>query len=155
MKRVLLTGMSGTGKSAVILALAARGHKAVDLDEPGWSETRSDGEWVWREDRVRTLLSADDAEVLFIGGCASNQVKFYRQFDEIILLSAPRDVLIERLATRTNSSFGKSPGELAQVLDDLEHTEPKLRQVASNEVDTTAPLDDVVAAILRLVGLEP
>ena len=33
MKRVLLTGMSGTGKSTVINELAARGYKAVDIDD--------------------------------------------------------------------------------------------------------------------------
>ncbi len=32
MKRVLLTGMSGVGKSTVIGALAVRGFKAVDED---------------------------------------------------------------------------------------------------------------------------
>jgi dephospho-CoA kinase len=49
MTRVLLTGMSGTGKSAVIVELAKRGYRAVDLDSLSWSETASDGEWVWRE----------------------------------------------------------------------------------------------------------
>ena len=38
MKRVLLTGMSGTGKSTVINELAARGYKAVDTDDHGLSE---------------------------------------------------------------------------------------------------------------------
>ncbi len=37
MKRVLLTGMSGTGKTSVIRALAARGFRAVDTDD-GWCE---------------------------------------------------------------------------------------------------------------------
>ncbi len=36
--RVLITGMSGTGKSAVIQALAERGYRSVDADEAGWSE---------------------------------------------------------------------------------------------------------------------
>ena len=153
MKRVLLTGMSGTGKSAVVLELAARGYKAVDLDEPEWSEAAPDGEWVWREERVRHLLSTEDADVLFVAGCASNQVKFYHQFDEIILLSAPAEVIMARLATRTNNPFGKRPDELAQVLSDLEETEPKLRRVAGHEVDTSAPLEEVVAAILRIVQL--
>jgi dephospho-CoA kinase len=32
-KRVLLTGMSATGKSAVVRKLAARGYKAIDTDD--------------------------------------------------------------------------------------------------------------------------
>jgi dephospho-CoA kinase len=32
MKRVLITGMSGTGKSAVARELAASGHEAIELD---------------------------------------------------------------------------------------------------------------------------
>ncbi|MBK8904932.1 MAG: hypothetical protein IPM53_27380 [Anaerolineaceae bacterium] len=38
MKRVLLTDMSGTGKSTLVETLKARGCTAVDLDQPGWSE---------------------------------------------------------------------------------------------------------------------
>ena len=38
MKRVLLTGMSGTGKSTLTSKLAARGYKAIDADADEWSE---------------------------------------------------------------------------------------------------------------------
>ena len=38
MKRVLITGMSGTGKSVVIQELIGRGYRAYDLDTPEWSE---------------------------------------------------------------------------------------------------------------------
>ena len=38
MKRILLTGMSGTGKSAIISELAARGYKAIDADCDEYSE---------------------------------------------------------------------------------------------------------------------
>ena len=38
MKRILVTGMSGTGKSTVIGELAARGYKAVDADCDEFSE---------------------------------------------------------------------------------------------------------------------
>ncbi|MCP1847255.1 serine kinase of HPr protein (carbohydrate metabolism regulator) [Bradyrhizobium sp. USDA 4541] len=34
MKLVLITGMSGTGKSSAIEELVARGHRAYDLDTP-------------------------------------------------------------------------------------------------------------------------
>ncbi len=150
-KRVLLTGMSGTGKSTVIAVLAARGFKAVDLDAPGWSEYGPNGDWVWCEDRIEDLLSVEDGDILFVSGCAENQVRFHSQFDQIILLSAPADVLVERLTTRTNNSYGKDPDELADVLGYLETVEPRLRRVAGHEVDASAPLDEVVATVLRLV----
>jgi len=152
LKRILLTGMSGTGKSTVIGALAARGYRAVDMDEPGYSEYGPDGDWVWREDRMQELLlSLEAGDVLFVSGCAENQVKFYPQFDEIILLSAPAAVLVERLTTRTNNPYGKHPDELAATLHYLETVEPRLRRGAGHEIDTTAPLDQVVATVLRIL----
>jgi shikimate kinase len=162
-KRVFLTGMSGTGKSAVIAELAARGYKAIDTDYDGWSELvdvpasvgptgLGEGkDWLWREDRVARLLATDDADVLFISGGASNQGKFYAQFDHIVLLSAPTAVMKERLANRTNNPYGKDPDELARALALKETIEPVLRRIADVEIDTSVPLDQVVDRILRVV----
>ena len=151
MKRVLLTGMSGTGKSSVIGALAARGYKAVDTDD-GWCETLPDGRQRWREEAVEQLLAIEDADVLFVAGCEENQVRFHPRFDVIILLSAPAEILAERLASRTSNSYGKTPGELRRVFDDLQVVEPLLRNAADYEISTTMPLNDVVTAVLRLIG---
>jgi dephospho-CoA kinase len=160
MKRVLVTGMSGTGKSTTITALTSRGYKAVDADEPGWSESIqavaepavawSDAreDWVWREDRMEALLSDEDADVLFVSGCATNQTKFYPRFDHIVLLTAPVPVMLERLRTRTSNDYGKSPVELAQVVNDTAVVEPLLRRQASLEVDTSVPVETVVETIL-------
>ncbi len=151
MKRVLLTGMSGTGKSTVIRALAVRGYKAVDTDD-GWCQPLPDGRQQWREDAIAKLLATEDTGVLFVAGCEENQVRFHPQFDIIILLSAPPETLIDRLAARTSNTYGKAPGELSRVLADLRDVEPLLRRVADYEVRTTMPLDDVVTTILRLAG---
>lgn len=160
MKRVLLTGMSATGKSAVIRELASRGFKAVDLDEPGCSESvhvpgepgisaaAPGDDWQWREDRVRELLSTEDVEILFVGGCATNQGVFYPQFDQIILLSAPLPLMLDRLATRATNAYGKDPGELARVLEFTQTIEPLLRRNATLEIDTRTPLEEVVEIIL-------
>ena len=150
MKRVLLTGMSGTGKSSVVRALAARGYKAVDTDD-GWSEPLPDGRQQWREDAIDRLLDTEDADVLFVAGCEENQARFHPRFDHIVLLSAPVETLLERVATRTGNPYGKSPDELSRILDDLENVEPLLRRVADHEIRTTAPLDEIVEDVLRLV----
>src|SRR5690349_8590117 len=89
-KRVLLTGMSGTGKSSVVRELAARGFKAVDTDD-GWSEPLPDGRQRWREDAIEALLATEDTNVLFVAGCEENQAGFHAQFDQIVLLSAPME----------------------------------------------------------------
>lgn len=68
MKRILLTGISGTGKSSVIRALADLGYKAIDTDD-GWSEQLPDGRQRWREDAFTALLATEDADVLFLAGC--------------------------------------------------------------------------------------
>ena len=149
-KRVLLTGMSGTGKSSVVRELAARGFKAVNTDD-GWSEPLPDGRQRWREDAIQALLATEDADVLFVAGCEENQAQFHAQFDQIILLSAPLEVLVGRLATRTSNPYGKAPEELSRVVDDLQTVEPLLRRVADHEVRTTIPLNKVVTTILCLV----
>ena len=102
MKRVLLTGMSGTGKSSVVRELVAHGYKAVDTDD-GWCELLPDGRQQWREDAIDKLLDTEDADVLFVAGCEENQVGFHPRFDRIILLSAPIETVLERLATRTTN----------------------------------------------------
>jgi dephospho-CoA kinase len=159
--------MSGTGKSTVIDELSARGYKAVDLDSDEWSEwveveftddpsspespVRPGQDWVWREVRVRELLSAEDANVLLVSGCAENMSKFYEHFDHIILLTAPADVIVKRLAARTSNSYGKRPEEVARVLGLVQNIEPKLRMVAGHVIDTAVPVNQVLAKVLKLV----
>lgn len=96
MTRVLVTGMSGTGKSTVLVELARRGHRVVDTDYSGWSEDvplldGSGTEQLWREDRMSALLAEDIAGCLFVAGCTANQGKFYDRFEAVVLLSLPID----------------------------------------------------------------
>jgi len=168
MKRILVTGMSGTGKSSVIAEVAARGYKAVDADSAEyseWVEVSGDTsvlgspewgakDWVWREDRVQDLLSTENADLLFVSGCAANMGKFLPQFDHVVLLSAPAEVIVERLTTRTTNTYGKRPEEVARTLELIETIEPRLRRVAGHEIDASAPLAEVVATVLRIAALE-
>lgn len=149
--RILLTGMSAVGKSTVVQQLCALGHAAVDTDDGYTTESIGQpGEVLWLEDRVRALLDGPE-ELLFVAGCASNQVGFHDDFDHIVLLSAPAEVIRQRLATREHNPFGKTPEQEAQVMADLAEVEPLLRRVADVEIVTSGSPEQTLAEVLALV----
>jgi predicted ATPase len=84
MSKVLVTGMSGTGKSSVLAELGRRGYRVVDTDDPGWckwvesSDEDGGGEWLWVEERMAGLLDSDDGRTVFVQGCVRNQGKVLR-----------------------------------------------------------------------------
>jgi shikimate kinase len=141
-KKILITGMSGTGKSTVLLELAQRRHRTVDTDSDNWSEWLED-DWVWREDRIAELLTNHSDGVLFVSGCKSNQGKFYKQFDAVVLLSAPAEVILARITSRETNNYGKSQHERALILEHLQTVEPLLRATCTAEIDATKPLSEV------------
>lgn len=143
--------MSGTGKSTALAELGRRGSRVVDTDSPIWSEWAED-EWLWREDRIADLLAAEDERPLFVSGCMSNQVKFYDRFDAVVLLSAPAEVILDRIERRTTNDYGKTGAERALVLHHLETVEPRLRATSTHEVDASRPLEEVVDALIEIAG---
>ncbi|RDI48430.1 AAA family ATPase [Nocardia mexicana] len=148
---VLVTGMSGVGKSSLLRELARRGHRTVDTDYGDYFET-VDGERLWRTDRIDALLtSAPESGSLFVQGTTRNQTLFYPRFEHIVLLSAPAEILIERLAARTDNPYGKDSAELAETLENLETVEPLLREDATLEVVTTVPVARVADIVLTHV----
>lgn len=148
---VLVTGMSGTGKSSALAELARRGHRVVDTDHDGWTD-EAGPERVWREGRIGALLDGHGDGALFIAGCVPNQGTFYPRFDAIVLLSAPLDVILERVADRDTNDYGKADGERDAIARDLAAIEPLLRAGATAEIDTRAPLGEVVDALERIAG---
>ena len=160
MSRILVTGISGTGKSAALAELARRGYRVVDTDQPGWREYRPyafpdelhRGEWLWVEERMTELLDSDAGRSLFVEGCVRNQSKFYDRFDAVVLLSAPADVILDRVATRTMNDYGKTALERAMILDDLAKVEPLLRASCTDELDAGRALDDVVADLIEIAS---
>ena len=155
---VLVTGMSGTGKSTALLELARRGHRVVDTDDDGWNEDLpladgSGSERLWREDRIDALLTEHSDGALFVSGCVSNQGTFYPRFDAIVLLSAPAEVILERVASRETNDYGKTDAERDLILHHLATVEPLLRAGATAEIDTRRPVDEVADELESIAGV--
>ena len=148
---MLVTGMSGTGKSSVLGELERRGHRVVDTDEGDWID-RSGPEPLWREDRIAALLDEHGEGTLFVAGCVANQGRFYPRFEAVVLLSAPRQVILGRVSGRDSNDFGKTDEERAKIVSDLEEFEPLLRTGATIEIDTQSPLSEVADELERLAA---
>ena len=154
MPKILVTGMSGTGKSTVLQVLALRGHRVVDTDTDEWShwvkEPDGSPDWIWREEAIGRLLAGHEGGQLFVAGCKTNQGRFYPQFEHIVLLSAPADILLARIAARDSNPYGKQPEERARVLQYLAEIEPRLRATATIEIDASAPVSRVAGQLEAL-----
>jgi dephospho-CoA kinase len=151
MRRILVTGMSGTGKSTALTELAKRGFQVVETDVGAWSEwSETDGGYVWREDLVEELLSRDARATLYVSGTVSNQGRFYPRFDAVVLLSAPVDVLLRRIETRTTNDYGKAAEERALIVHHVAEVEPLLRATCTHEIDAAQPLGAVVSQLVAI-----
>ena len=151
---VLVTGMSGSGKSTVLAELKRRGHRVIDTDDPGWIvETHAVGgpEPVWDLEQIKTLIDDHCMGWLFIAGCVANQGAVYGRCDAVVLLSAPVDVILDRVADRANP-FGSTAEDRTKIATDLAAFEPLLRAGADREIVTTAPVPEVVATLEQVAS---
>jgi len=80
----------------------------------------------------------------------SNQGKFYDRFDAVVLLSAPAEVILGRVAERTTNDYGKGPGERELILSHLDRVEPLLRATSTHELDASRPLEEIVEALVAI-----
>lgn len=147
MARILITGMSGTGKSTVLAELARRGHLTVDTDYEGWTD--SDG-GPWKEERMTRLLATHEDVV--VSGTAENQGVFRDRFAQVVLLSAPIDVLLDRVTRRANNPYGKTPAQQEEIRRYTIEVEPLLRRSATLELDARRPVADLADEIEALVN---
>ncbi|MFE6735531.1 AAA family ATPase [Microbacterium sp. NPDC057650] len=144
MARILVTGMSGTGKSTLLAELARRGHHTVDTDYEGW--TTADG--LWDEERMHALLQ--DHDDLIVQGTVENQGRFYDRFAHVVLLSAPIDVLLERVSRRANNPYGHSAEDQDEIRRNARDVEPLLRRGATIELDARRTIPDLADELEQL-----
>lgn len=145
MAKILVTGMSGAGKSTVLTELGRRGHRTLDTDYGPW--TLPNG--TWDEQRMSKLLT--DNHRLIISGTVENQGDFYPHFDHIVLLSAPLSVLLQRVRNRNNNNYGKTPEQQSQIAAYKQNIEPLLRDGATLELDSRQPVEALANCIEKLL----
>jgi hypothetical protein len=85
-----------------------------------------------------------------VSGTVSNQGRFYPYFVAIVLLSAPAELLLGRVESRTTNDYGKTAHERSLILGHLKEVEPLLRATCTHEIDAAQPVDSVVAELIAI-----
>ena len=160
--KIYITGVSGTGKTCIAGALAARGVNAVDTDElshwedkrtgertglePGGSEEWYDSHaWVCDVSQLEKILSKAEHAVAI--GHASNQDEYLGLFDKKFILACSSETVTARIMQRTNNDFGKHPSDLKRVLSWQKELEAEMVGKGALLLDAERPLEEVVNEI--------
>ena len=89
-----------------------------------------------------TPLLASTASIV-VSGAVENQGRFYDRFEHVVLLSAPVDVLLQRVSSRTTNPYGTSPADQEEIRRYVTEVEPLLRRGADIELDGRRPLAEL------------
>jgi adenylate kinase family enzyme len=169
---VLVTGVSGSGKSALARRLTAMGRDAISMDADdqltGWNDTATgqrvarpdvpDAEWLaeheWRWDPGRLDAIIADArgrnvDVLFLCGLAANGLDLAGRFDACLLLEIDRATMTRRLRDpRRGNVYGRTDASHDHALAAYDSFVASWRRYGAVTIDATEPLDTVAGEVL-------
>lgn len=151
---IFITGLSGVGTTSALKQLEKEGYKVVDTDYGYVKEIKVGDieEIVWDEEKIMQLLEKYKESHLFISGCYSNQGRFYKYFDYVVLLKAELKVMLDRINKRTSNNYGKSPEERAKVIESYENVLPLLEKSSDIIIETTnTGIDEVCRRLKELL----
>lgn len=157
MTRILITGMSGTGKSTILRLLQERGFATVETDEPGWCVpedddwSQPDEMWNLNEARMSSLLEEHRNRHIFVSATRANQGLFYDRFEHVVVLRAPLRVMLTRVQARSSNPFGSTVEQRQKIESDANEIEPLLIRTADLVIDTSVATPEHVAD--RLIGM--
>ena len=171
MSLIYITGLPGTGKSAICGELIERGFTAYDADEGGISQwydrttnepvseatvyTAPADKWFALYDfrlsraAVEELVPKTETDIVFLCGAKPNEDEVRDLFDHVFYLSLGKDALKQRLAARTSNDFGKDPEQLNFIMGQRAAADAFHHAAGSILIDAAQSLPKVVDGILQ------
>lgn len=165
-----VTGVPGTGKSAVQKELTQQGYEAFDIDgsrfggpvnkATGKSTTvppieQRSADWFdqheWRVSRpaIEELKESSAGKNVYLCGTATTENLVWDLFDKILYLNIDENTLKTRIANREDNDFGKTDDELQLILERYRTAQENLGNLAVTIIDATSPIEDVIRAVIK------
>lgn len=173
MKKYLITGLTGSGKSTVCRYLSDKGYEAYDLEDipdmfamyrEGTRELFTDfdnadpekirtAEWLCDPQKLASLMENQRKDFAFYCGAASNMDELIPMFDTTIMLSASPEVLNKRLSTREGTDdMGNSEASRKEILGWKKWWEDEMNDKGIETIQADGSPEENAEAILRLVN---
>ena len=172
MSFIYVTGIAGSGKSAVCKELHKRGYETKEGDDglsdfydnstgevvrrpvdvaERTTEWRSKHTWKMSRDKLLELKANANSKTTFVCGVASNEDEYLDVFDKVLALMVDIDTLKRRINDRDDNSFGKLPHEMDIILEWQQGVEDHYRKVGAQVIDATKPLNEIVDEIVASI----
>ena len=154
MVKVLLTGMSGVGKSTILKQISKSYSHSIDFDYDGWIHMDDmSNDRKMDTNRIINYIQKYNDEDIFFSGTTINQKEIYPYLDFIITLTAPIEIMHERILSRENNSFGKSNHDWEKIKNDKREFEQLIMKSSDFVISTDKIANDIVDEIYNRVGL--
>jgi shikimate kinase len=172
--KVLVVGVAGTGKSYLVREMKRRGLNAFDADEGFATFVDADGteveydpeggaEWwkshnyVLKPEALEKMFSSDKTAFLFgdVGGQPGKGNGLFdvaHRFDRVCYLSAPVELIRERLSNRTDNTFGKNLDEVEGTVKHKAKMDKIARERGFEKIDTTLPTEEIIEILIGSKG---
>ena len=172
-KKVLITGVSGTGKTTVARHFKELGFDSADIEDDvagmfkmvhkgtqkifvGYDNANPEhiksADWICNVEKLKTYLASQKSELAFYSGIASNMDDILPLFDKIIVLQPNAKILNERLKNREGTDdIGNNQAGRDTVLGWKDWWEDKMQKKGATLIDANGSPDEICKEIIRKI----
>jgi shikimate kinase len=151
-KHILITGLSGTGKTHLYKFFKEKGKNSYDADEAlgRWVDkktgkpktpTKKEEEqargidWGWDGRKLNRILKQNN-EVYLFGGLSEHTTQFVRLFDKIYYLYAGKELILQRLRSKDrNNDFGRHPEQRRLIISWIKYAAERAKREGFEFID--------------------
>jgi broad-specificity NMP kinase len=171
MKKIYITGVSGTGKSTLAVEFQKRGYYSIDIDNVKglchWvnKETKEEGyyysgigrefldshDWICDIEKLKEIFTEHKDENIAVFGILDNEDEFLPLFDKIFLLKISEEVASNRVDSRTNHDFGKHSSEKEWIKSWQNEFEDNLIEKGAILINAEEPKNIIADKILSQI----